>query len=283
MLRLTPREVLEPLLELDPLLRGSLVHSLQYRVLTRLREQGIALSPDALPAALASVDEVFAALREALHEQHLLPVPGAIESDLTVMHADARRWIEELAGSGWTPLATELAFGLSGHVDSDERDPRSQADPVPLASGIRLRGAIDLVEAKEGVLRATDHKTGRVRASPGQRIAGGKSLQPALYAEALEAMPIATGASIAGGRLSYCTTKGGFTSVDVPLDDGTRAALGVLRGAIDEELARGRLLRRPATGECTYCDYAAICGPDEARRAAGKKVPDALVRLRKTP
>jgi RecB family exonuclease len=281
--RLQPREVLEPLLELDPMLRGSLVHSLQYRALTQLREERAPLDASGLPRALEVVDEAFRRLRTELSEQHLLPVPGSIESDLTVMHADARRWMEALLTSGWTPLATELAFGLSGHVDSAERDRLSQKDPVPLASGIRLRGAIDLVEEREGVLRATDHKTGRVRATAGARIGGGKSLQPALYAEALEAMPIARGKRVEGGRLSYCTTKGGFSEVNVPLDAAAREGLAVLTSSVTEELARGRLLRRPGVGECTYCDYQALCGPDEARRAAGKKVPDALARLRRTP
>jgi len=282
-LRLQPREVLEPLLELDPLLRGSLVHSLQYRAITQLREEGAALDSGGLPRALEVLDEAFVVLRRELSEQHLLPVPGALESDLAVMHADARRWMEGLLTSGWTPIATELAFGLSGYIDRDEHDPRSQPEAVSLASGIRLRGAIDLVEEKDGVLRATDHKTGRVRFTAGARIGGGKSLQPALYAEALEAMPFAEGKRVEGGRLSYCTTKGGFSEVVVPLDAATRDGLAVLTGALTEELSRGRLLRRPQAGECTYCDYQAVCGPDEARRAVGKKVPDALVRLRRTP
>jgi hypothetical protein len=116
----------------------------------------------------------------------------------------------------------------------------------------------------------------------GARIAGGKSLQPALYAEALAALPIGEGKTVVGGRLSYCTARGGFSEVVVPADEETRAALLVLTSALTEELGRGRLLRRPGDGECTYCDFALVCGPGEEERARGKKVPDALVRLRRT-
>ena len=281
-LRLNPREVLEPLLELDPLLRGSLVHSLQYRAITRLREEKVPFTEASLPVALAVVDDAFLALRRELADEHVLAVPGAIEADLAVMHADLRRWMEQLLASGWTPVAAELAFGLAGRAGDAERDAASQKAPVPLASGITLRGAIDLVEEKDGALRATDHKTGRSRVGIGARIAGGKSLQPALYAEALAALPIGEGKTVVGGRLSYCTARGGFSEVVVPADEETRAALLVLTSALTEELGRGRLLRRPGDGECTYCDFALVCGPGEEERARGKKVPDALVRLRRT-
>lgn len=280
-LRLSPREVLEPLIELDPLLRGSLVHSLQFRTLMRLREAGIEPSEASLAAALAVLDEEIVAQRIALAEQHLLPVPGALEEDLRTMASDARRWLEQLWRSGWRPVGLELSFGLAGHVDRGEHDPESQRDPVRLASGITLRGAIDLVEERDGVLRATDHKTGRARVQPGVRTGGGATLQPALYAEALEALPFARGRSVSGGRLWYCTSRGQFSDVEVPLDGETRGALSMLVGAIDEELTRGRLLRRPRAGECAYCDHQLVCGPTEASRAQNKKVPDALVRLRR--
>jgi RecB family exonuclease len=199
------------------------------------------------------------------------------------------------------PLFTELAFGLSGPAAEIERDDASLDAPVSLASGIRLRGSIDLVEGKSGALRATDHKTGRPKVPSGARIAGGRSLQPALYAQALEAM-LAAGQlhervqatlgegphPVTSGRLSYCTQKGGFTAVDVPHDAEAAAGLAMLKGAIEEGLERGRLLRRPLAERsdgriqlaCTYCDYLVVCGPDEGARAARKKVPDALVRLR---
>jgi len=50
-----------------------------------------------------------------------------------------------------------------GQTISAGRDPRSQKEPVLLPGGFRLRGSIDLVERHtvRGVLRVTDHKTGK--------------------------------------------------------------------------------------------------------------------------
>lgn len=293
-LRLSPVEKREPLLELDPLLFGSLTHTLQHRTLTRLRHEGVPFEAGSEERALLVLEAERAALEQALLDEHVLAVPGALRGDLERLGRDARRWLVTLLQSGWRPVATELAFGLSGAAADAERDEASLKDPVALASGLRLRGAIDLVEAKDGALRATDHKTGRARVVEGTRLGGGVTLQPALYAEALEALlkdeafrVVATeragsaSLAVSGGRLFYCTTKGGFSSVEVPHDAETRAGLGVLVAALTAEIERGRLLRRPRPGDCTYCDHAAVCGPDEAARAAHKKVSEPLVRLRK--
>jgi len=64
-----------------------------------------------------------------------------------------------------------------------QADPHSTPNPVDLDSGIQLRGSIDLVERHaSGHIRISDHKTGKADGEDGQIIAGGKSLQPALYA-----------------------------------------------------------------------------------------------------
>ena len=58
---------------------------------------------------------------------------------------------------------------------------------MALDCGIRLRGSIDLVERNaEGHLRVTDHKTGKVRVKTDSIVEGGASLQPVLYALAVE-------------------------------------------------------------------------------------------------
>jgi hypothetical protein len=84
------------------------------------------------------------------------------------------------------PHRFELSFGLKEH-DRPAADPASVPDPVLLEGGLRLRGSIDLVERHpRGALRATDHKTGKVRAGPDVVVGGGQVLQPVLYALAIE-------------------------------------------------------------------------------------------------
>ncbi len=68
-------------------------------------------------------------------------------------------------------------------------DPASVREEAVLTSGLRLRGAIDLVEKREdGKIRVTDYKSGRVRVPEGAVLYGGESLQPILYSLAYEAL-----------------------------------------------------------------------------------------------
>src|SRR5439155_21268140 len=119
-----------------------------------------------------------------------------------------------------------------------QRDTHSSKEPVALDEGIRLRGAIDLVEkAPDGALRATDHKTGRAWAEPGTVIGGGGTLQPALYALALE--KLFPEARVEGGRLYYSTHGGDFTSIPVALDAQARGSVQALAQTLRDSIAQG--------------------------------------------
>jgi CRISPR/Cas system-associated exonuclease Cas4 (RecB family) len=159
-----------------------------------------------------------------------------------------------------------------------QRDPHSTKEPVVLDEGIRLRGSIDLVERSvAGALRATDHKTGKAWAKPGTVIGGGATLQPALYALALE--KLFPGARVEGGRLYYCTHAGEYTSIPVALDAQARGSVQKLAQTLGDALARGFLPPAPRDErECERCDYLEVCGPSEWRRAQ-RKPQDALVPL----
>ena len=183
-----------------------------------------------------------------------------------IAHVDAPRRLDE--------LFFELSFGLD---DRSERDPNSIATPAPLDCGIQLRGSIDLVErSSEGALRATDHKTGKKRASDGIVIDGGDVLQPVLYALALEKLqPEST---TKAGRLYYCTSTGEFSDVVVPLDVHARTAAIALADAIHDAVHDGFLPAAPRRGACEYCDYRDVCGPGEEARTKDKN-RDRLVLL----
>jgi CRISPR/Cas system-associated exonuclease Cas4 (RecB family) len=133
---------------------------------------------------------------------------------------------------------------------------------------VLLRGSIDLVERrKDGTLRVTDHKTGKARVQAGEVTAGGKALQPLLYALAAEAM---LHAPVESGRLYYCTADGDFTEREIPLDEENRGlarrAIGIIGRALDE----GFLPAAPARDACRWCDYRTVCGPNEEARTARK-------------
>jgi ATP-dependent helicase/nuclease subunit B len=285
-LRLEPREEVEAIEVIDPLTRGSLFHEVQFEVLTALRTAGL------LPVTDRNLESAYRALETALkavtdlHHDKLAPAIERVWLDgIDSMRADLREWMRRMAedAAGFRPERFELAFGLSGR---DQADPASVEKPVALASGINLRGSIDLIErGPDGRLRATDHKTGRVRAAKDLVIGGGKTLQPVLYALAAERILAET---VEGGRLYYCTAAGDYEERCATLDDTARDAIARLADILRDTLEQGFMPAAPDEGECRYCDYRPVCGPYEETRVQRKNEADRakqrlndLVELRK--
>ena len=207
-------------------------------------------------------------MESLVHSQPITALPAAKKVS---SWRDLREWLRRVQeDQGWTPWRFELSFGLP---EVSQRDPHSSKDPVALDEGIRLRGAIDLVErSPDGALRATDHKTGRAWAEPGTVIGGGATLQPALYALALE--KLFPGARVEGGRLYYCTHAGDYASVPVALDAQARGSVQTLAQTLSDAIARGFLPAAPREGACARCDYRVVCGPWEEQRARRKPAAD---------
>ncbi|HEY8209077.1 MAG TPA: PD-(D/E)XK nuclease family protein [Myxococcaceae bacterium] len=271
--RLFPRKEPEPIEQLDPLQRGGLVHEVQYRMLSELRDQGhLPLSAADLPRALSRLDAVLAEVAEE-HREVLAPSIERIWKDgLDAIKADVREWLRQMqrASADWTPWKFELAFGLRGR---DAADPDSRPEPVELEAGLKLRGSIDLVErSARGTLRATDYKTGRPRAVQGTVVGGGETLQPVLYALTLERM--FPDAKVEGGRLYYCTQAGGFSEVTIPLDGRSRELAREVSRVIGGAITEGFFPAAPTRGACDYCDFLPVCGPGEEQRWKRKPKPE---------
>ena len=269
MYRLQPLEHPEPLQRMDPLTRGSIFHEMQRRFFEAMRQRGLlpvvaanlTLATEVLGAV---VDDVSAAARD-----QLAPAVERIwDEEIAGIERDLRGWIAHLPedGDAWRPTHFEFAFGSVPGA----RDPGSRPADVILEGGYRLRGAVDLIEEhlETGALRVTDHKTGR----PPDRIdrmvvGGGAMLQPVLYAAAVEA---ALGRRVIEGRLFYCTSSAGFLRHSIPFNERNRAAgLEVLQ-VVDRAVQNGFLAAAPAEHACRWCDFAAVCGPDVARRVQRK-------------
>lgn len=278
--KLAPREEPAEIEELDPLQRGSIVHEVHYEVLTTLRDKGIPLDAAHLADCLAEVDQALARVAQQRKDDVAPAIESVWHDGLVAISADVREWLRRTVDGAaeWAPWKFELSFGLQTR---DQQDPQSQAAPADLDPGLKLRGSIDLVERRpSGALRATDYKTGKARADAGTVLGGGRTLQPVLYALALEQM--FPGQAVEGGRLYYCTQAGGFSEVFIPLDAVSRAAAKQAVQVVGQALEAGFLPAAPAPGECTYCDYQPICGLNEERRLKHKpaKDLDALERLR---
>jgi ATP-dependent helicase/nuclease subunit B len=286
--RLARRVEPEPIDDLDPLQRGSLIHDIQFELFARLgREALLPIRPSTLDRALKRLDAVTSEVA-ARYRDELAPAIERVWLDgIAAIGADLREWLRRasLDETGFVPRHFELSFGLAARSPERPADPRSVQGAVDLDSGIQLRGSIDLVEAHpSGLMRVTDHKTGKFDGTPGQIIAGGRSLQPLLYALAAEKL-FAGQAEISSGRLYFCTARGGFATLEVALDDRARSAAVQLTETIGNAVANGFLPAYPAEGECGRCDYRVVCGPHEERRTGRKpgKNMEPLVRLRGAP
>lgn len=291
--RLQPREEPAAIEVIDPLTRGSLFHKVQYQVLTMLRKAGLLpLTPSACAHAIDLVDDVLNRVASTFEDKLAPAIDKVWEDGINSIRADLREWLRRASETddGWVPFKFELGFGLADR-DREDEDPASVPEPVRLdlhtstgeSLSLALRGSIDLVERHvSGKLRATDHKTGKARASDGVVVGGGKYLQPVLYALACERL---LEGSVEAGRLYYCTSDGGFTPVEVPLNEISRAEGGDVAHIISRALEEGFLPAAPEKGACDWCDYRAVCGPLEYIRTSRK--PGAalydLKRLRELP
>ena len=267
MYHLEAMEEPEPLERMDPLTKGSLFHEV-------LAEFFRALQQRKMPIATKSTDTVLEILDATLtrvaadYAERLAPAVDRVwQDEIASIRTDLHIWLRELAANtGWEPWLFEFAFGLP---DLPGRDPNSRRDPVTIDGRFILRGAIDLIERKPGrnILRVTDYKTSKNRSERGAIIGHGQQLQPVIYSLAVEA---ATGFSVESARFSYCTTAGGFSEHNVPINDRTRAIGIEALEIIDRAVELGMLPPAPAEKACSFCDFLAVCGPNQERRARRK-------------
>jgi RecB family exonuclease len=254
---LHPREDIAALERMDPLTRGSLFHEVQFRLLSRLKEQNLLpFSTSNQTTVVQIADEVLDEVQGIYREDLDPAIPRVWESEVEEIRWDLRGWIRQVVtapdSSQWIPGWFELPFS------------------VRLPEGNQLRGAVDMIEEKSGRLRITDHKTGKVPSEPIRFVGRGEVLQPLLYALAAEAV---LGKPAEQSRLFYCTETGGYRTIDVPINDQSRNVIRQVFGLIDQSIAAGFIPAAPRENACQYCDYHTVCGPYEQirirRKAAG--------------
>ena len=265
--RFAPNDPPEPLQRLDPLMRGSLFHEVQARLLRALhRDKRLPLTYEGVPHALQTLDEALETTASAYKERLAPAIDRVWRDEIAAIGRDLRVWIRKLPESApWTPEYFEYSFGL----EDEGRDERSQREPVLIDGRFILRGSVDVIETKQGSLelRITDHKTGRNRTTPRTVIGGGTTLQPIIYGLAVEKI---LGRPVREGRLFFATTAGGFAEHPVPLSEANRRAGLEALEIIDRAIELGFLPAAPAERACTWCDFRSICGPDEPRHVARK-------------
>jgi hypothetical protein len=266
-LRLQPWEEPEPLVRMDPLTRGSLFHEVQARFFRALQAaRRLPVVHATLPAAVQTLEQTLREVAAEYAEQLAPAIDRVWRDEIADLRRDLGIWVQKLADDAvWRPEYFEFGFGLP----LDGRDPRSLAEPIEIDGRFVLHGSVDLIEehTSTGALRVTDHKTGRNRSNRDLIVGGGAVLQPVLYSVAVEQ---GLRRKVAEGRLFYCTTAGGFTSHEIPINDYTRGQGFQALEIIDRAVESGFIVAAPAERACTWCDFRPVCGPREEERIRHK-------------
>jgi CRISPR/Cas system-associated exonuclease Cas4 (RecB family) len=255
--RLKPRDGSEQLQQMDPRTRGALFHEIQFELFQDLQRAGLLpVNEERLTESLRRGDAMLDRVAAKYQEKLAPAIPRVWTSEIEDLRTDLRGWLQHVARNDddWEPVQFERAFG---------------DDPLTLAEGVNLRGRIDLIEKSvtREAFRVTDHKTGKRPDTIPRWVGGGRNLQPLLYGLAAEQL---LGSPVEAGRLLYATQRGGYTPVEIKLDDRARQFLHKLLSDIDASIAGGFLPPAPAKDACQICDYRIVCGPYEERRL-GKK------------
>ena len=281
--RLEPREDAVALIQLDPLTRGRMIHEIQARTLRRLRdEKRLPVRTDNFDEAEVVLEKVSAQVSQTYAEELAPAIPRIWEDEVNQIRGDLRLWLRAIAEDlEWVPRYFEFTFGLP---KDEGYDPASRKDPVRIEGKWRLRGAVDLIEARahgDG-FRVTDHKTGRNYTKDGWVVGGGETLQPVLYAFAVEA---ALKDEVTDARLWFCTSRGAFGQTPVLINDFARLYGRQVLQTVDDAISEGRLPPAPREGACKYCDFRTVCGPYEEARVKKKdsKLLKALNEVRGLP
>ena len=269
--RIQPREEIAAIERMDALTRGSLFHATQFRLLSELRSLGLLpVDSENLSSVVSVADRVLDDVAARYREELAPAIPRIWEREIEDIRWDLRGWLRAVSqappdnGGAWVPKWFELSFGLPNVT---ERDPESRIDAVELPGGIRVRGAIDMVEEKDGTIRITDHKTGKALQRPPGLTGRGEVLQPILYAQAAEVMLERQAVS---ARLFFCTDRGGYRLFEIPIDEQSRQSLSKVITIIDQSIANGFLPAAPRVAACAYCNYRVVCGPYEESRVRRK-------------
>lgn len=246
---------------LDPRRRGELYHAVAYETVRRLIQQSLVpIRSDTIETAQIILGEVLETTTSEWRARLGPPYPALWARHIEDIRADIGAVLESQMNSEWVPVAVEQTFGTKESVSLG-----SCEQPV--------RGAIDLVQRSEksGAYRIVDYKTGRAprRSEWPRPVAGGRLLQPALYAAVLARQ----GHPVQEGVLYFATRDQQFCEVVVPWSERTEVALDQILVGVAQGTARGWYPAAPAPDACGHCDYRRVCGPHEATRAEAKQQP----------
>jgi ATP-dependent helicase/nuclease subunit B len=172
------------------------------------------------------------------------------------------------------PRWFEVGFGPSRESTEPPGDPEAVRIPLGGGESFLLSGRIDRVdEESPGAYQVWDYKTGSAwDTSEPERGRGGRRIQDALYAEALEILLARAGSPgrVVQSGYFYAGRRGEGERFAAPRNPAaTRETLTNLF----DLLRAGAFVHTPRKEDCSICDFAKVCsGPDLAGGRAEKKL-----------
>lgn len=276
-LRLEAPEKLErdPTIWLDPLQAGSLQHEVFRRFFAEISE-----TPEKPSVVRHSRLLERIALEEIEVWREKVPpaseVAFAARRDEILATCRSFLQLEEEHCREVTPRWFEVAFGLPW---AEPTTPPGSPDPVeirlPHGKKFFLRGRIDRIdEAGTGAFEVWDYKTGGTYGvEEGRGLRGGRQIQPALYAAAVEALLDRCGEKGKVSRSGYFfpSAKGRGRRIAEALDP---KELGRVLTVLFDLLRDGAFPHASDPDACNYCDFRAICGDVKRASAQSEKKID---------
>jgi RecB family exonuclease len=259
---------------LDPLIRGFELHELYAALLRRTRDEN--RPPNATDGPWLR-DRASARLA-ALHVEMPAATPEVLERESRDFLADVDLFVEaEIGRPHATAVGLEVSFGRP--LDSDDHEPLAREAPVEVSLGngltVRIAGRMDRIDQTgPGTFEVLDYKTGGYwRDSWKGTFAGGSRLQHALYGlaavELLKAR--AQAPKVTAGVYYFSSVKGGQERVRIAAP--TPAAVAAVLTDLRDVILTGQFIRTAEPRNCTYCNYAPVCG-DDTTTQAGTKAAD---------
>lgn len=175
-----------------PLSAGRLRHELLHDVIAAVRDAGIPLAPQALPALQQALREAATARAERAAQSRLGETLGeALQRQRVVAEIEAT--LPSLCGSSTLrhqPHRLEIAFGTVPRSGQEDAPPSESDAPVSVTRAghtLPLAGRIDRLDrSADGELVVVDYKGARVERYRGAGWVESKELQAGLYALAAE-------------------------------------------------------------------------------------------------
>ncbi len=282
-------EEVAPLEAMDPLKRGTLVHSILEGFLRNYcGDKFPETSEKALLASLLSHAE------KQLEDAAPAGIPALLwdierEGLLEIL----RNWLvfEKLrVGKGLLPARLEQSFGKFGGQE-----------PLPafrVSAGrhsFAFRGRIDRIDISGDGERArvTDYKTGSLPDAMAKKtrtpLMSGERIQLVVYRGALSVLAEFKDVAAIEAEYLHLQPKDGRIVSCSFTDEELRAAADALPGILEivgDGIEKGEFFIRTSgiirpNGHCDFCDYLPICGKDRVRREQRKSNDPAVLRFQK--